>query len=183
MFVHWIPNTLTVFRLASLPFFVWLYSLDAPRAAWPAAILIFVAGLTDIADGYIARRWHVESDFGRLVDPFTDRLVFITVLITLNWLGTLPLWLTLPILLRDAALLGAGAILLGRRGERPRILKAGKLSNFVLAWGILFFIIDIRLVGWIIYGVGAAIYLWAGAMYVRREYGEWRRNRRPISQT
>lgn len=182
MFVRWIPNTLTVFRLSSLPFFVWLYSLDAPRAAWPAAILLFVAGLSDIADGYIARRWHVESDFGRLVDPFTDRLVFITVLVTLNVFGTLPWWVTLPIILRDAILLGAGAILFRRRRERPRILKAGKLSNFVLAWGIEFFIIDIRLVGWIVYGVGAAMYLWAGAMYARREYGEWRRGRPPLAQ-
>jgi cardiolipin synthase len=182
MFVRRIPNTLTVLRLASLPVFVWLYGLDAPHAAWPAAILIFIAGLTDIADGYIARHWHVESDFGRLVDPVTDRLMFLTVLITLNWYHTLPLWLTLPILLRDAALLGAGAVLFGRRRERPRVLKAGKLSNFVLAWGILFFIVDVRLVGWIIYAIGATMYLWAGALYARREFSEWRGNRPPLAQ-
>ena len=114
MLVRQIPNTLTVFRLLSLPVFVWLYGREVPGAAWPAAVLLFFAALSDVADGFIARRYHLESDFGRILDPFVDRALYVTLLLTLLYYGTLPLWAVLPVVIRDAILVRRG-----RRAPSP----------------------------------------------------------------
>ena len=178
MLARQIPNTLTVFRLLSLPVFVWLYGREAPGAAWPAAVLLFFAALSDVADGFIARRYHLESDFGRILDPFVDRALYVTLLLTLLYYGTLPLWAVLPVVIRDAILVVGGAVLLRLHGERPRIMLRGKLANLVLVCGIQFFIIDVRSVGWIVYGAGVLLYLWSGALYVVR--AERERRQRPL---
>ena len=168
-----IPNTLTLLRLLSLPVFVLLYSGDAPHASWSAAALIFFASMSDVADGFIARRYHFESDFGRLLDPLVDRLFFVTILITLLVCGTLPWWAVAPIVVRDATMVIGGAVLL-RRGGRPRVMLRGKLSNLILISGIQLFIIDVRTVAWALYAVGAAMYLYAGVSYVVRAIKEQR---------
>lgn len=171
-FVRQIPNALTVVRLLSLPAFVVLYSREAPQASWPAAILLFFAALSDVADGQIARRFHFESDFGRVLDPFVDRAFYVTVLASLLAFSVLPVWAVVPIFVRDAVMVIGGALLLGVRHEKPRVMMKGKLSNVILAAGIWFFVIDVRTTGWIIYGAGAALYLWVGALYVVRTWRE-----------
>jgi CDP-diacylglycerol--glycerol-3-phosphate 3-phosphatidyltransferase len=173
-FMRQIPNALTVVRLLSLPAFVVLYSRDAPQASWPAAILLFFAALSDVADGQIARRFHFESDFGRVLDPFVDRAFYVTVLASLLAFSVLPVWAVVPIFVRDAVMVVGGALLLGVRHEKPRVMMKGKLSNVILAAGIWFFVIDLRTTGWIIYGAGAALYLWVGALYVVRAWHERR---------
>ena len=63
---HNLPNLLTVARLCSLPFIVWTYGLYAPDAAWPTAVIVLIAvALSDVADGYAARRLHAVSRFGQ----------------------------------------------------------------------------------------------------------------------
>ncbi|MGO8684210.1 MAG: CDP-alcohol phosphatidyltransferase family protein [Thermoleophilia bacterium] len=176
-YLRQIPNTLTVLRLLSLPAFVVLYAHDAPRASWSAATLLFFAALSDVADGFIARRFHFESDFGRILDPFVDRAFYVTLLVTLLVCGTLPWWAVAPIVIRDAVMVGGAAALLRLRGERPRVMVKGKISNLVLVCGIEFFIIDLRTVAWVVFGFGAALYLYAGGAYVvraRKEYGQVR---------
>jgi phosphatidylglycerophosphate synthase len=66
--IRHVPNTLTVLRLCALPVIVYLYGLDAPDASWTTAIVILIAALSDVAYGYIARTYHVQSEFGRWVD-------------------------------------------------------------------------------------------------------------------
>ncbi|GAB4192266.1 MAG: hypothetical protein Kow00105_06320 [Phycisphaeraceae bacterium] len=82
-FYRQLPNQLTLLRLVlAAVFFVVLncYRYDTGSPAWllPAAILVFIlAALTDTFDGYLARRWHVESKFGRIMDPFCDKVLVI----------------------------------------------------------------------------------------------------------
>ena len=64
-----LPNALTVFRLALIPVFVALLLASDDGKSWPAAIVFAVAGATDQVDGFLARRWHVESAFGKIADP------------------------------------------------------------------------------------------------------------------
>ena len=173
-FARQIPNSLTVLRLLSLPAFVLLYRGDAPHASWSTAALVFCAAMSDVADGFIARRYHFESDFGRILDPLVDRAFYMTILITLLVCGTLPWWAVVPIFVRDAAMVIGGAALLRWRGERPRVMLKGKLSNLILISGIQLFIIDVRTVAWVVYAVGAVMYLYAGASYVVRAVREYR---------
>ena len=86
-----LPNLLTIARLAlAAVFFVVLNQYryrtegaDHPAVLWVAMAIFIIAALTDIADGYLARRWHVESTFGRIMDPFCDKVLVIGALIYL----------------------------------------------------------------------------------------------------
>ena len=100
-----VPNILTVARLLALPFVVWTYALYAPGAAWTTAWIVLFAALSDVADGLIARKYDVQSEFGRWVDPIVDRLFFFTLVAMLWYFGTLPWWAVVPLLLRDGIIL------------------------------------------------------------------------------
>jgi len=73
-----IPNLLSFFRLALIPLMVWLYAIKG-RYHWTTAILC-LSGLTDVIDGWIARRYNMVSDFGKIIDPFADKLTLIAML-------------------------------------------------------------------------------------------------------
>ena len=78
-----LPNALTIARLALIPVFVVLMVQAAAATSWPAAIVFGVAGVTDQVDGFLARRWHVESAFGKIADPLADRLMIDAAVILL----------------------------------------------------------------------------------------------------
>ena len=95
-----IPNALTVFRLALIPVFVGFVLASDGGHSWPAAIIFGVAGITDQIDGWLARRWHVESAFGKIADPLADRLMIDAAVILLWHADRLP-WVALAIPARD----------------------------------------------------------------------------------
>src|SRR2546429_1265351 len=70
-----IPNVLTIGRLILIPVFVTLVLVSDGGHSWAAAIVFGVAGVTDQVDGWLARRWRVESGFGKVADPLADRLM------------------------------------------------------------------------------------------------------------
>ena len=98
-----IPNLLTIGRLILIPVFVVLVLVSDGGHSWPAAIVFGVAGVTDQIDGWLARRWHVESEFGKIADPLADRLMIDAAVILLWHAGRLP-WVALAIPARDLAL-------------------------------------------------------------------------------
>ena len=80
-----LPNALTILRLALIPLFIAVFLAAEDGSSWAAAIIFAIAGVTDQLDGWLARRWHVESRFGRLADPLADRLM-IDAAVILLWL-------------------------------------------------------------------------------------------------
>lgn len=87
-----IPNILSFFRLLLIPVIVWLYVVRE-NPLWTAVVLT-ASGITDIADGIIARRYHMVSDFGKALDPVADKLTQIAMLfclVTQFWWMLLPL--------------------------------------------------------------------------------------------
>src|SRR5436190_20333723 len=101
--MRWIPNALTIARLAMIPVFIGLILSSDGGHSWAAAIVFGVAGVTDQIDGWVARRWHVESEFGKIADPLADRLMIDAAVILLWNAGRLP-WVALAIPARDVAL-------------------------------------------------------------------------------
>ena len=174
-----LPNTITVARLCALPLFVWLYSRDAPHASWPTAILVLALALSDVLDGWLARRYEWQTDLGRVLDPVTDRLLFLVLVGALLLFGVLPWWALVPVIARDALMLAGAALMLVEYGEKPTIMRGGRFANIVLICGIQFFIIDVRTVGWIVYALGATLYVVTGFLYIWRELARWRRSRAP----
>lgn len=76
-----IPNLLSFLRLCMIPVMVWLY-IGREYYGWTALVLL-LSGLTDVADGYIARHYHMVSDFGKAFDPVADKLTQIAMMLCL----------------------------------------------------------------------------------------------------
>jgi CDP-diacylglycerol--glycerol-3-phosphate 3-phosphatidyltransferase len=126
-----LPNALTVARLALIPaFVVVLVTADGGRS-WPAATIFAVAGVTDQIDGFLARRWRVESDFGKFADPLADRLMIDAAIVLLWVAGRLPWEALLVILARDGLLI-VGYKLLAGRGYEFEVNLLGKAATWIL---------------------------------------------------
>jgi CDP-diacylglycerol---glycerol-3-phosphate 3-phosphatidyltransferase len=168
-----LPNALTVARLVLIPVYVALISQAEGGYSWAAAIVFAIAGITDQVDGWLARRWHVESAFGKVADPLADRLM-ITVAVLLLWLeGRLPLVGALVVLSRDL-LLVAGYRLFVPRGYRFEVSFLGKLATWVLYAAICLLIVTEEGTDWTLalFWIGVALALVAAIEYalrVRRE--------------
>jgi CDP-diacylglycerol--glycerol-3-phosphate 3-phosphatidyltransferase len=131
-----IPNALTVFRLVLIPVFVALLLASDGGHSWPAAIGFGVAGVTDQGDGWLARRWRVESSCGKIADPLADRLMIDAAVILLWHADRLP-WLALAIPARDVALI-AGYKLVAGRGYDYSVNLAGKVATWLLYASLAF---------------------------------------------
>jgi CDP-diacylglycerol--glycerol-3-phosphate 3-phosphatidyltransferase len=125
-----LPNALTIARLLLIPVFVVLIATSDDGYSWPAAIVFAVAGITDQVDGFLARRWHVESAFGKIADPLADRLMIDTAVILLLYAGRLP-WAALLIPLRDLVVLIGTPLVLGR-GYEFQVNRVGKAATWLL---------------------------------------------------
>lgn len=129
-----IPNLLTFARLVAVP--IVAYCIISKYYA-VAAIFFLLAALSDLADGYIARRFKLVSKLGALLDPVADKLNMFVATVALAWQGLLPLWLALAIVARDIAIVG-GVLAYRASGRRLEMnpTRLSKLNTF-LEFGVL----------------------------------------------
>src|SRR6201989_1857329 len=132
-----LPNALTLARLAVIPVFVALMVQAGDAHSWPAGIVFGIAGITDQIDGFLARRWHVESRFGQIADPLADRLMIDAAVILLAVYDRLP-WVGLGIIIGRDLLLLAGSRLLAPRDIEIEVNAAGKAATWILYAAIAF---------------------------------------------
>jgi CDP-diacylglycerol--glycerol-3-phosphate 3-phosphatidyltransferase len=125
-----LPNALTVARLVVIPVFAWLILSSDGGYSWAAAILFALAAVTDQIDGFLARRWHVESSFGKIADPLADRLLIDVAVVLLWYDGRLP-WAALLIPARDVFVIVATPLVVGR-GYRFEVNMLGKAATWLL---------------------------------------------------
>jgi CDP-diacylglycerol---glycerol-3-phosphate 3-phosphatidyltransferase len=142
-----LPNALTVARLLLIPVFVVLMLQADGGHSWPAGIVFGVAGVTDQIDGFLARRWHVESDFGRIFDPLADRLMIDAAVILLFVQDHMP-WPGLVIILGRDLLLLAGWKTVAPEGYELRVNLIGKAATWLLYAGTGFLIVTHRSTEW-----------------------------------
>ena len=162
-----IPNALTIARFAAVPVFVVLLATADGGHSWPAAILFAAAAATDQVDGWLARRWHVESRFGTVADPLADRLMIDTAVVGLFLHGRLPWPALVLILVRDAVLVG-GYKFVVPRGYELSVSFLGKVATWILYASLALMLAtaeetDLPLV---LFWIGLALSLVAGAAYV-----------------
>ena len=168
-----IPNLLSLLRLLGVPLFLWLV-LGPEANGWAFAVLAF-GGLSDYADGKIARRFNQSSRLGAVLDPAADRLYILATISALAARGDIPIWLAVAVPGRDV-LLALTLPVLRRHGYGPLPVNfAGKAATLNLLYAIpLLLLADTggtlgtvaRAAGWAFTGWGAALYWWAGALYV-----------------
>ncbi len=108
------PNVLTLARLFAVPLIVWL--ILAGRMA-PAFCIFVLAGLSDAADGFLAKRYECVTEFGRHLDPLADKALLVSVYITLGHAGYLPIWLVILVVFRDTLIIGGILFLRLLNGE------------------------------------------------------------------
>ena len=137
-----VPNVLTVLRIIMVPLFVVVLFWQPANQGWRfVATGIFVAAmLTDLADGYIARRYNLITDFGKLWDPIADKALTGAAFICLSLLGELPWYFTVLILVREwgitwlrAAIAKYGIMAANRGGKLKTVTQSLALIVF-LAW-------------------------------------------------
>ncbi len=176
-----IPNALTIVRFGAIPVFAWLYLEAGDGPAWGAGIFFAAAALTDQLDGYLARRWHVESRFGTVADPLADRLMIGTAIVLMLATGRIPLLAAIVILGRDVVLV-LGYRLLAPGGYELEVTFLGKLATWVLYAAVGFVLVTEKGADWplVLLWSGVALSLGAGAQYGLKAWRDVRgRDSRP----
>jgi cardiolipin synthase (CMP-forming) len=173
-----IPNALTIVRFAAIPVFVWLYLEAGDGPAWGAGVFFAAAAFTDQLDGYLARRWHVESRFGKVADPLADRLMIGTAAILMLATGRIPLVAALVIIGRDVILV-LGYPLLSPGGYELEVTFLGKVATWVLYAAVGFVLVTEEGTTWplVLLWIGIALSLAAGVQYGLRAWRQVRSGR------
>ena len=133
-----IPNLITLGRLILVPVIIWLMLAGHTLMAFIAFV---VAGLSDAADGYLAKRFNMETELGAYLDPLADKMLIVCIFITLGLGGALPAWLVIAVVSRDFLIVSA--ILLSWVLGHPvkihpvRVSKANTVAQIVLAAVVL----------------------------------------------
>jgi cardiolipin synthase len=171
-----VPNALSAMRLVGVPIFLWLAL--GPKADGWAVIVLILAGVSDYADGKIARRYNLTSRLGELLDPAADRLYILATLAALTDRGIIPIWLAAVLVGRDL-ILSAGLVVLRRAGfGPPPVHFLGKAATLNLLYAFPALLLSVgdntlghvmRPVAWAFTGWGAGLYLWAGWLYLVQE--------------
>ena len=124
-----LPNMISLARLLSVPFNVWLIMIDH----WRMALFVFcLAGLSDAVDGFLAKKFGMQSRLGRYLDPIADKVLLVSIFIVLGAQDHLPLWLVILVVSRDI-LIGGGLFLLYLfdQSYEPKPLFSSKINTGV----------------------------------------------------
>lgn len=175
-----IPNLLTYSRIAVIPFITIFLMVQGPEhsAAFnramnlSAAFLFILAGISDIVDGYYARKYQMVSLMGKFIDPIADKLLHMAVMVLMIPMGRLPALLVLILLFREIVISGLRTI----AAAEGMIIAAGPMGKRKTAWlncglsALLIydpiFGISSYTVGWICMGIGTVYAIISGVEYL-----------------
>jgi len=168
------PNSLTLFRVLSIPGIVILLLFPNRFNAIVAALLFSVASITDFFDGFLARRWGMVSDIGKLMDPLADKLLVSSTCIMLVSLGWAPGWIVCIIIGREIAITGLRTLLVENQQDISASLLGKYKTGFQIAaiipllfhypfWGI-----DFQAIGALYLWVALVLTIWSGIDYFVR---------------
>ncbi len=160
-----IPNALSVLRLALIPVFLWL--VLAEQADLAGVAVLTISGITDWADGVIARRTGQATRLGRLLDPLVDRLTIAATLIGLALRDLVPWWLVGLLAARELLLLALVPALRRRGLIALPVHYLGKAATFALYWGFPFVLVGAGTADWeqVLGALGWAFVIWGTALY------------------
>lgn len=169
-----LPNMLTMLRVGSIPFMVLLLYLEGNFWSWLAGGVFFAAGVTDLLDGWLARRLKKDSRMGRFLDPLADKLLISSMLVMLAALGRVPGWMAVLIICREIGVTGLRAIAASQGVNVPSDIW-GKSKTALQMVAIFFLIVPNPVAGYDTYMLGmgalwAALLItgWSGAVYFWR---------------
>lgn len=165
-----IPNILSVCRILLIPVFLWVYlAADAPGGFLLAACILLASGLTDLLDGWIARRFHMVTALGRVLDPLADKLTQATVCAVLAIRYPQLAFLLVVFILKELLMMIGGFRLLRKNRDIAGARWFGKLYTFVF-YAITLFVVGYQglseqAVFWLLM-VAAGFMVFSFAMYI-----------------
>jgi cardiolipin synthase len=128
-----IPNLITLARILSVPIMVWAIASGEMLLAF---VLFVAAGLSDAIDGFLAKRFGMASALGAYLDPLADKILLVSIYVTLGITGAIPRWLVILVVSRD--LMIVGAVMLSWLVGKPVVVKPLFISKVNTAAQILF---------------------------------------------
>jgi CDP-diacylglycerol--glycerol-3-phosphate 3-phosphatidyltransferase len=168
-----LPNCLTLARLSAVPVVILclVWGSGGPLISAAAAVVYLVAALSDLLDGYLARKYHNESNLGRFLDPMADKLLAASAMIMLVSVGRAPAWVVFMIIAREMMVTSLRAI----AAERGLVISAsaqGKqktlaqnIALFCLLWHHQLLWADTHRVGLVMLYVALVCTYWSGVLY------------------
>ncbi len=168
------PNSLTMFRVMAVPLLIVLLLFDNRITAALAAFVFSVAAITDYLDGYIARRYELVSNLGKILDPLADKMLVSTAFIMLIPLERVPAWIVCVIIGRELAITGFRNIISDHGDDASASMLGKYKTGFQIAAIIpllihfTYFRIDFHMVGSLLLWIALVFTVWSGVDYIVR---------------
>jgi CDP-diacylglycerol--glycerol-3-phosphate 3-phosphatidyltransferase len=168
-----LPNTLTLFRIACIPLIVLLLFFPHKTTSFLAALVFALASISDLLDGFLARRRQLVTTFGKFLDPLADKLVVSAALIMLIPLGRVPAWMVVVIVGRELAITGLRTVAVseGKVISADYLGKQKMVFQIVAILGLLlhydYYEVNFHAVGMFFMWLAVIITLWSGFNYFR----------------
>lgn len=169
-----IPNLLTSFRIILIPIFVLIYYLPTAWAHFAAAFIFWLAGVTDLLDGYLARKLNQQTAFGAFLDPVADKImVAVSLVMIVEHYATV--WITIPamVMICREIIISALREWMAELGERASVAVSsiGKIKTACQMFALLLLIwqysIEMEWVGFTFLYIAAALTLWSMFIYLK----------------
>ena len=168
-----LPNTLSIMRLVLIPAVVICLYFPGRLGSFLAAAFFALAALTDLMDGFLARRYGTVTHLGKILDPLADKLLVSVTMIMLITLNRIPAWVVMLIIARELAVTGLRGIAV----VEGQIIEASVLGKYktifqsvalvCLSLHYEYLQIDFHLVGMVFLWVALVLTLWSGWIYFR----------------
>jgi CDP-diacylglycerol---glycerol-3-phosphate 3-phosphatidyltransferase len=171
-----LPNAITLFRVSILP--VLFFLLLSPGRGWSLviAMLFIMAALTDLIDGYIARKYHIVTSMGKFLDPVADKLIVNTAMILMIPIGRIPAWVVAIIIIRDFIVDGIRTIASDQGividasplGKKKTLCQIFAISALIIHYP--FIGADAHVVGMVILTIALLLTVYSGIDYFLKFY-------------
>lgn len=137
-----LPNALTIFRVILTPIFIYLLFNSSMYSNLSALIIFILASVTDAFDGYYARKYNIETEFGNFLDPLADKILVSSAFISFYLLDLIKLWMVVVILSRDFFITCLRIVMKknGQSLKTSRIAKSKTAVQLILIIFILIFL-------------------------------------------
>lgn len=163
-----LPNALTLLRIVLIPIFLLITGLSTQQVWHVVAAIIFaLASFTDYLDGYLARRWHVVSNFGKFADPLADKMLVMSAFIVLVGLNLAPSWIVALIICRELAVTGLRLLLVETGGEVLAAAMPGKIKTATQMLAIILLLCHLMFIGQIMLYICLFFTLYSGYDYFK----------------
>jgi CDP-diacylglycerol--glycerol-3-phosphate 3-phosphatidyltransferase len=177
-----VPNLLTMARVVMIPVFLWFLDQATPRSCFWAALVFTFAAITDMLDGYLARKLDIVSVLGKFLDPLADKLIVMAALVWMVPMGRIAAWVVVVLLAREISVTGLRSVAssegvvisAGQEGKTKTALQMIGIIALVLGYpyhlsyvGIDLGVVDLVKVGRMLVYLSLVFSIASAAQYVR----------------